>query len=59
MVSNSNCLTTTAHADGAEYTYRVNDDTVFETPGWLDTLPNALASLSPPNVGVVGPRYLY
>jgi hypothetical protein len=56
MVANSNCLSSAAHADGAEYTYRVNDDTVFETPGWLDTLPAALKSLEPPNVGVSGPR---
>ena len=56
MVANSNCLTRTAHTDGAEYTYRVNDDTVFETPGWLETLPDALQSLDPPNVGVAGPR---
>lgn len=56
MVANSNCLSRTAHIDGAEYTYRVNDDTVFETPGWLETLPDALQSLDPPNVGVAGPR---
>eukprot|EP01043_Picozoa_sp_COSAG02_P010305 COSAG02_NODE_359_length_23842_cov_22.550011_20_plen_855_part_00 len=56
MVANSNCLSRTAHNDGAEYTYRVNDDTVFETSGWLETLPNALQSLDPPNVGVAGPR---
>lgn len=56
MVANSNCLSKIAHAEGAEYTYRVNDDTVFETPGWLDTLPAALKALDPPNVGVAGPR---
>jgi hypothetical protein len=56
MVANSNCLSRAAHSDGAEYTYRVNDDTVFETPGWLETLPNALQSLDPPNIGVAGPR---
>ena len=52
MVENSNCLSTVAHADGAAYTYRVNDDTIFETPGWLDTLPAALKALNPPNMCV-------
>ena len=56
MVSASNCLSQQADADGAEYTYRVNDDTVFETAGWLDALPAALQALTPPNVGVVGPQ---
>ena len=56
MVSASNCISQQADADGAEYTYRVNDDTVFETAGWLDALPAALQALDPPNVGVVGPQ---
>ncbi len=40
---------------GATYILRVNDDTEFLTAGWITGATQALASFSPPNVGVVGP----
>ena len=40
--------------DGADYLYRVNDDTQFQT-SWLPQAVRTLRSYSPPNVGVVGP----
>jgi hypothetical protein len=40
---------------GATYILRVNDDTEFLTAGWVTAATQALASFSPPNVGVVGP----
>jgi len=46
----------TAHAAGAEYFVRVNDDTEFVTPGWLSIGVAALRAMTPPNVGVVGPK---
>jgi hypothetical protein len=43
---------------GATYIVRVNDDTEFVTAGWITKAVNALASFTPPNVGVVGPTDL-
>lgn len=40
---------------GATYIVRVNDDSEFKSAGWITEATNALASFSPPNVGVVGP----
>jgi hypothetical protein len=45
-----------AYADGAEYIHRTNDDISFLTAGWLSGAVGALRALSPPNVGVVGPK---
>ena len=45
-----------AYADGAEYLHRTNDDISFLSVGWLTTAVTALRSLSPPDVGVVGPK---
>jgi hypothetical protein len=39
----------------ADYIYRVNDDTEFATSEWTSKFVRALAAMSPPNVGVVGP----
>ena len=55
MVSASNCAISQAYQDGAEYWYRVNDDTVFLTTSWIQDFNAALASFDPPNVGAVGP----
>ena len=46
-----------AYLNGAEYFYRVNDDTTFETPGWLQDFLSVLSRYSPKNIGVVGPRH--
>ena len=44
-----------AFSDGADYFYRVNDDTEFATEGWPNSFISILASYDPPNLGVVGP----
>jgi hypothetical protein len=49
-----NFLAAAALRDGADYFYRVNDDSEFLTP-WARPLVAALVSLDPPNVGVAGP----
>ncbi|KAK2160576.1 hypothetical protein LSH36_130g03028 [Paralvinella palmiformis] len=46
-----------AYVDGAEYFYRVNDDTLLQTAGWTEQFVLALWYADPPNVGVVGPRH--
>jgi hypothetical protein len=50
-----NFMMAAAAADGAEYLYRVNDDTQFVGAGWAAQAVGALRRYSPPNVGVVGP----
>ena len=45
-----------AYADGAEYLHRTNDDISFMSSSWLTGAVTALRSLSPPNIGVVGPK---
>ncbi|EOD09498.1 hypothetical protein EMIHUDRAFT_432883 [Emiliania huxleyi CCMP1516] len=49
-----NFMMAAAAEDGAEYLYRVNDDTEFVDP-WVEPAIRSLRSYSPPNVGVVGP----
>ena len=49
-----NFLSAAAVADGADYVYRVNDDTEFKTP-WAVQFVAALKQLQPSNFGVVGP----
>ena len=46
-----------AYIDGMDYSYRINDDTILETPGWTEKYINSLESMKPPNVGVVGPNH--
>ncbi len=46
-----------AYLDGADYFYRVNDDTVMETPDWTEIFIGTLAAYRPPYVGVVGPKH--
>jgi hypothetical protein len=55
MVAASNCAIKTAYDDGAEYWYRVNDDTNLHTPNWIRDFISTLANFKPPNLGVVGP----
>merc|ERR1711865_514679 len=55
MVGTTNILTKLAYDDGAEYSYRVNDDTWLKTPNWMGDLSTALKNMSPPNIGAVGP----
>mmetsp|Transcript_13425 Transcript_13425/g.28949 ORF Transcript_13425/g.28949 Transcript_13425/m.28949 type:complete len:531 (+) Transcript_13425:342-1934(+) len=50
-----NFMMAAAYEDGADYLYRVNDDTMFDEPGWAQAAIVALQGLEPPNVGVVGP----
>ena len=49
-----NYMMAAAAQDGADYLYRVNDDTQFVT-AWLGDAVRKLRGFSPPNVGVVGP----
>jgi len=49
-----NFMMAAAVDDGADYLYRINDDTEFVTP-WVVQAISTLRSYSPPNVGVVGP----
>jgi hypothetical protein len=46
-----------AYLDGAEYFYRINDDTVFVTPNWAEAFTSILSRYTPQNVGVVGPAH--
>lgn len=50
-----NFMMAAAAEDGADYLYRVNDDTEFVGDGWLSQAVRTLRSYSPANVGVVGP----
>lgn len=49
-----NYVAAAARLDGADYFFRVNDDSELLTP-WAAPLVAALASFAPPNVGVAGP----
>jgi hypothetical protein len=49
-----NFMMASAYQDGADYLYRVNDDTRF-AGAWAGIAAGRLGSFSPPNVGVVGP----
>lgn len=44
-----------AYEDGADYLYRVHQESEFETP-WAAALVGELQASSPPNLGVVGPQ---
>ena len=55
MVAASNCAIRQLYEDGAEYWYRVNDDSKFVTGDWIRDFNAALAAFDPPNLGVVGP----
>ena len=46
-----------AYQNGAEYFYRINDDTIMASSNWTDKFITALESFDPPNVGVVGPMH--
>ena len=46
-----------AYLDGAEFFYRVNDDTVFSAKDWTETFIQKLSQFRPPNMGVVGPTH--
>ena len=50
-----NFMMAAASEDGAEYLYRVNDDTEFLGAGWASQAVSALQSFDPPNVGIIGP----
>ena len=47
-----------AYLDGAEYLFRINDDTAFITSGWTPAFIDALSRFDPHDVGVVGPRHV-
>ena len=49
-----NFMMAAAAEDGADYLYRVNDDTQF-VDAWVGRAVRTLRGYSPPNVGVVGP----
>ena len=46
-----------AYMDNMAYYYRVNDDTIMETTGWVEKFIDELQRFSPSNVGVVGPWF--
>jgi len=46
-----------AYLNGADYFYRVNDDTVLSTTNWLSSFTNVLSNYQPRNIGVVGPTH--
>jgi hypothetical protein len=46
-----------AYLSGMEYFYRINDDTILETPGWTEAFIWNLAQFDPPNIGIVGPNH--
>jgi len=50
-----NSLMQDAFDANADYLVRVNDDTQFETRGWVPRAVNQLMAFVPANVGVVGP----
>ena len=50
-----NFMMAAAWEDGADYLYRVNDDTQFVGTEWVGAAVSTLRGYSPPNVGVVGP----
>jgi hypothetical protein len=45
-----------ARRDGAEFFHRTNDDIKYLSAGWLTASVRALLALTPPNVGVAGPK---
>ena len=45
-----------AYLSGADYYYRINDDTRMVTTDWTETFIKVLSDYDPPNVGVVGPE---
>ena len=49
-----NFMMAAAAEDGADYLYRINDDTQF-VDVWLPVALHTLRTFDPPNVGVVGP----
>jgi hypothetical protein len=49
-----NFMMRAAYDDGADYLYRINDDTMM-VGAWARTAVATLRGFSPPNVGVVGP----
>jgi len=51
-----NYVTQAAYSDGADYFYRMNDDTHFEDPWSMAAMQN-LQEFSPPNLGVTGPIF--
>jgi len=46
-----------AYLNGADYFYRLNDDTVLSTANWLPSFTTVLSSYQPKNIGVVGPTH--
>jgi hypothetical protein len=48
-----NFMMRAAYDDGAQYLYRINDDTEFVDP-WAWDAVQALMAFKPPNLGVVG-----
>jgi len=46
-----------AYLNGAEYFYRINDDTVLLTANWMSAFTTVLNSYQPRNFGVVGPKH--
>lgn len=46
-----------AYIDGSSYFYRVNDDSVLKSPGWVEAFTDVLKQYDPQYVGVVGPHH--
>lgn len=47
-----------AYLNNAAYYYRINDDTILQTPNWTETFINGLRYRQLPNIGVVGPKFV-
>ena len=55
MVCNSNCVMRHGHDAGADFFFRINDDSEMkQTQNWITMFVDALAAFDPPNIGVVG-----
>ena len=53
-----NAMAVEAYNRGADFFYRINDDTMLATNGWASALIYPLLHYDPPLFGVVGPREL-
>ncbi|CAH1783085.1 unnamed protein product [Owenia fusiformis] len=49
---------TAAYFDNMDYFYRVNDDSMFQSPVWVEAMIEELLKRNPTNVGVVGPSVM-
>ncbi len=46
-----------AYYAGNDYFYRISDDSILQSTKWTEAFIEALAKMSPTNVGMVGPNH--